>query len=182
MKFGKRRKDEEPVAEPTGVSAPPSAEPVPVKWSVADTPPAAAEPDPEPDTVVDAEAFELPADDAVAEAPAPAPAGPEPPARAPAAPGSEWVPTPAAAAYLPPQAAPMAFPVADQPVSVAGDGRGATPLSETGAAYASGHAPGTSPSWPEPVMQLANERPEVVVGAAFAGGLLFAAILRRLGN
>jgi hypothetical protein len=31
-------------------------------------------------------------------------------------------------------------------------------------------------------MELAAERPEVVVGAAFAGGLLFAAILRRLGN
>ena len=31
-------------------------------------------------------------------------------------------------------------------------------------------------------MELANERPELVVGAAFAGGLLAAMILRRLGN
>jgi hypothetical protein len=31
-------------------------------------------------------------------------------------------------------------------------------------------------------MAIAAERPEFVVGAAFAGGLLLAAILRRLGN
>ena len=31
-------------------------------------------------------------------------------------------------------------------------------------------------------MELAGERPELVVGAAFAGGLLAAMILRRLGN
>lgn len=52
--------------------------------------------------------------------------------------------------------------------------------------YANGHghaaaaAPG--PSWQEPLMELADERPEVVVGAAFAGGVLAAMILRRLGN
>ena len=49
--------------------------------------------------------------------------------------------------------------------------------------YADGHgaaAPG--PSWQEPLMELADERPEVVVGAAFAGGVLAAMILRRLGN
>ena len=52
--------------------------------------------------------------------------------------------------------------------------------------YANGHgaaaaaAPG--PSWQEPLMELADERPEVVVGAAFAGGVLAALILRRLGN
>ncbi len=57
-----------------------------------------------------------------------------------------------------------------------------TPLADTGEAFASGHAPGTSPSWPEPVAAIAAERPEVVVGAAFAGGLLLAMILRRLGN
>jgi hypothetical protein len=31
-------------------------------------------------------------------------------------------------------------------------------------------------------MELANERPEFVVAAAFAGGVLAALILRRLGN
>jgi hypothetical protein len=34
----------------------------------------------------------------------------------------------------------------------------------------------------EPVKVLAAERPELVVGAAFAGGILAAMILRRLGN
>jgi hypothetical protein len=79
----------------------------------------------------------------------------------------------------------MPFPVAEEPVLVytsESDSAAVSPLSETGAAHASGHAPGTSPSWPEPVLELAAERPEVVVGAAFAGGLLLAMILRRLGN
>jgi hypothetical protein len=48
--------------------------------------------------------------------------------------------------------------------------------------FASGHAAAPGPSWQEPMMELANERPEIVVGAAFAGGLLAAMILRRLGN
>ncbi|MEY2443295.1 MAG: hypothetical protein QOJ46_2721 [bacterium] len=34
----------------------------------------------------------------------------------------------------------------------------------------------------QPVKVLAAERPELVVGAAFAGGILAAMILRRLGN
>jgi hypothetical protein len=34
----------------------------------------------------------------------------------------------------------------------------------------------------QPVKELAAERPELVVGAAFAGGILAAMILRRLGN
>jgi hypothetical protein len=33
-----------------------------------------------------------------------------------------------------------------------------------------------------PVLELARERPEVLVGAAFAGGLIAAFLLRRLGN
>jgi len=49
-------------------------------------------------------------------------------------------------------------------------------------AFASGHAAAPGPSWQEPMMELANERPELAVGAAFAGGLLAAMILRRLGN
>jgi hypothetical protein len=79
----------------------------------------------------------------------------------------------------------MPYPVAEEPVLVyssADEAPAVVPLAETGEAYASGHASGTSPSWPEPVMALAAERPEAVVGAAFAGGLLLAMILRRLGN
>jgi hypothetical protein len=85
----------------------------------------------------------------------------------------------------------MPFPVAEQPVAVVSPGAAAapvTPLGEAGQAFASGHAagpshgPGPGPSWQEPVMELANERPELVVGAAFAGGLLAAMILRRLAN
>ena len=34
----------------------------------------------------------------------------------------------------------------------------------------------------QPVRELAAERPELAVGAAFAGGILAAMILRRLGN
>jgi hypothetical protein len=77
------------------------------------------------------------------------------------------------------------FPVAEEPVAVVSSGSepgGVTPLAEAGPVYASGHAHGTGPSWPEPVMALAAERPEVVVGAAFAGGIMAAMILRRLGN
>jgi hypothetical protein len=36
-------------------------------------------------------------------------------------------------------------------------------------------------AWPEPAFDLA-ERPEILVGAAFGGGLLLALILRRLGH
>jgi hypothetical protein len=79
----------------------------------------------------------------------------------------------------------MPFPVAEEPVLVYNSGPDSpavTPLAEAGEAHASGHAVGTSPSWPEPVLQIVGERPEVLVGAAFAGGLLFAMILRRLGH
>ena len=45
-------------------------------------------------------------------------------------------------------------------------------------------SPGTAggPSAQERVLALANERPETAVGAAFAGGLLLAMILKRLGR
>ena len=76
---------------------------------------------------------------------------------------------------------------ASQPVSVAGSASRAGPapvasLADSGEAFASGHAAAPGPSWQEPLIELANERPEVVVGAAFAGGILAAMILRRLGN
>jgi hypothetical protein len=89
-----------------------------------------------------------------------------------------------------PQAAAMPFPVAEQPVSVVTSGPGPAPVTTLGAsgeAFASGHAAGPhaaglAPSWQEPMRELADERPELVVAAAFAGGLLAAMILRRLGN
>jgi len=82
-----------------------------------------------------------------------------------------------------PQAAPAAL--AEQPVSVVTPGPGPAPvttLADSGAAFASGHAAGPPPSWQEPMQELAAERPELVVAAAFVGGLLAAMILRRLGN
>jgi hypothetical protein len=84
-----------------------------------------------------------------------------------------------------PASAPMPFPAAEQPVSVVTPGPGPAPvssLSDAGEAFASGHAASPGPSWQEPIMEIANERPELVVAAAFAGGLLAAMILRRLGN
>jgi len=39
-----------------------------------------------------------------------------------------------------------------------------------------------APATPSPPAQPPLERPEVQVGAAFAGGLLFALILKRLGS
>ena len=84
-----------------------------------------------------------------------------------------------------PPAAAMPFPVAEQPVSVVTPGSGPAPvttLGNSGEAFASGHAAAPGPSWQEPVMDLAHERPELAVGAAFVGGLLAAMILRRLGS
>jgi hypothetical protein len=152
MKLGKRRSEAEPVAEPTRVSAPPPASSAP-----ASPPPTVGYESPGggAETIVDAEAVELPATEGSA---------PVPPAYAPPAPP---------------------FPVAEEPVSVVSSGPdpgGVTPLAEAGPFYASGHAHGTAPSWPEPVLALATERPEIVVGAAFVGGILLAAILRRLGH
>lgn len=51
-----------------------------------------------------------------------------------------------------------------------------------------GSAPGSWPSVsgmpgvPEPVGEVLDEYPEIFVGAAFAGGLLLANIIRRLGR
>jgi len=94
---------------------------------------------------------------------------------------------PSPPAPVAPAAAPMPFPVAEQPISVVTPGPGparVTTLGDAGEAFASGHAatPGPGQSWQEPIMEIANERPELVVAAAFAGGLLAAMILRRLGN
>lgn len=83
----------------------------------------------------------------------------------------------------PPAAMPL--PAAEQPVTVVTPGPGPAPvttLGNSGEAFASGHAASPGPSWQEPVMELADERPELVVAAAFAGGVLAAMILRRLGS
>jgi hypothetical protein len=80
---------------------------------------------------------------------------------------------------------PMPFPVAGEPVAVVTPGAGPAPvttLGDSGEAFASGHAAAPGPSWQEPVMAMANERPELVVAAAFVGGVLAALILRRLGR
>ncbi len=84
-----------------------------------------------------------------------------------------------------PMPAPAPFPAAEQPISVVTPGPGPAPvttLGDSGEAFASGHAAAPGPSWQEPIMELADERPELVVVAAFAGGLLAAMILRRLGR
>lgn len=193
MKFGKRQPkqpkdadagapavatvaaDSEPVAEPmTLPDAPAAAAPVAEPVPPIEPPPAVApEPPPPEEPVVEGEAFELFTDD--------------PPA-------ADSVAPPSFAVHQhqpPPAPESMPFPVAEQPVAVVTPEQAAvpvTPLGDAGEAFASGHAagpgpgPGPGPSWQEPVMELANERPELVVGAAFAGGLVAALILRRLGN
>ena len=160
MKFGKRRWEARHEATSAGVTAPPPPGPGPASPSVVGYEPPAGDAD-DAEAIVDAEAVELPAAET-------------PPAYVP--------PSPPPAAHVRP-AAP--FPDAAAPGAVVSSGPdpgGVTPLGEAGPFYASGHAHGTAPSWPEPVLALAAERPEVVVGAAFAGGILLAAILRRLGN
>jgi hypothetical protein len=148
-----------------------------------DEPVAVAEP--LPDSEPEPETAHLPPEPlAAAAAPEPAAAAAEPEivlSQPLPPPAPKWAPSP-------PAPAPMPYPAAEEPVlvysSAATDPPAATPLGEAGAAHATGHAAGSgmSPSWPEPVMALAAERPEVVVGAAFAGGVLLAMILRRLGN
>ncbi len=191
MKFGKRRQEAQVPGVPgvtipnadskdskrrreTATSAPPAPPAVTDSWTLpqgdAQTPPADP-PAPEPaepliyaEPVVEGEAVELPAAE------------------------------PAAPLYEPPvpltlqgAAAAMPDPLADQPVTVVESAPGPRPapvssLAGSGEAFASGHAAAPGPSWQEPLMELANERPEIVVGAAFAGGVLAAMILRRLGN
>jgi hypothetical protein len=160
MKFGKRRWEAKHEANTAGITASPPPGPGPGSPPVVGYEPPAGEPD-DAEAIVDAEAVELPATET-------------PPAYVP--------PTPPPAAQVPP--APP-FPVAEEPVAVVSSGAdpdAVTPLGEAGPFYASGHAHGTAPSWPEPVLALAAERPEIVVGAAFVGGILLAAILRRLGS
>lgn len=108
------------------------------------------------------------------------------PAAAPAAPAYE-PPVPLTLQGAAATAAAISDPIAEQPVTVVESASGPRPapvssLADSGEAFASGHAAAPGPSWQEPLMELADERPEIVVGAAFAGGVLAAMILRRLGN
>jgi hypothetical protein len=174
MRFGRRHKDgHSPVDEPVVVAAPePPPEETSGSWTApgggwreaAENPPADA-----PEGVVEGEAVEIPAEPHVYAAVRPAAAFEPPVAFAPSG----------------PQPAAVPFPAAEQPVAVGGPGmepaRG-TPLGATAETFASGHGPVPAPAWPEGVQELAAERPEVVVGAAFVGGILAAMILRRLGN
>jgi hypothetical protein len=74
-----------------------------------------------------------------------------------------------------------AAPVYEPPIPVTVQEHTATPSEPM--PFANGHAAaGPGPNWQEPLIELADQRPEVVVGAAFAGGVLAAMILRRLGN
>jgi len=63
---------------------------------------------------------------------------------------------------------------------------GSPPPVESGTASAGSGAPASESLSSDQVMDnvraLASERPELAVGAAFAGGILAAMILRRLGN
>jgi hypothetical protein len=174
MKFGgKRRQEPDAPDEPAAPGSVAGSSPPPVTdaWGppVAEPHMAAAPPD-EPgayddEPVVEGEAVELPVEHAAAPAYEP----PLSPRTQRARPAPERMP----------------FPVADEPVAVVTPGpepAHVTSLGDSAEAYASGHAAAPGPSWQEPVMQMANERPELVVAAAFAGGVLAALILRRLGS
>jgi hypothetical protein len=162
MKIGKRRRDAAPVTETVSLAvADGPSQGAPETWTSprADTPPqepAAVEPS-EPEPVVDGEAVELP----------PESSPPQPPF---ARPVPVSMPEPVAPIAAAPAPAAAATPVAS---SVDGAAPAAT-------AHAfDGHAPDPPV---HPIEVLAAERPELVVGAAFAGGILAAMILRRLGN
>jgi hypothetical protein len=182
MKFGKRSDGDDPDPAGTSSAEPVASSPAEPLPPIPESPPPVAEHEVPPAPVaeyetpgstageqlpvaqveptVEGEAYEIPAD----EPPAPLTVHqhePEPPS------GS------------------MSSPVAEQPISVVTPGPGPAPvttLGDSGEAFASGHAAAPGPSWQEPVMELANERPELAVAAAFAGGVLAAMILRRLGS
>ncbi|MDQ3678672.1 MAG: hypothetical protein M3401_18045 [Actinomycetota bacterium] len=172
MRFGKRRGKEGPDGD-AAVEAPPAPDSVSEDWFAPGhdarqpdhrTPPpdqAAAAPEPlydpeplapEPEAVVEGEAVELPYEPPIAEEPAP-----EPVAAMPDTP-----------VYEPP----APHPVEPAPAVRLAD---STPHHEPGV------NPGSRGAWPEPAFDLAD-RPEILVSAAFGGGILLALILRRLGN
>ncbi len=177
MKLGKRRRDDDPSDEPAVAAddeVPQGA--VSATWTAPVDDPEPPVDDPEPgdssaasEPAVDSDAVELPAAPAAAPEPV-APVVPVPLTIAePAVAPTNAEPVAPIAAKRAQSGPAMAPPVAHDPAIAMG---GATP--------ADGHAPA------DPLMDeiriLATERPEIVVGAAFAGGILAAMILRRLGN
>jgi hypothetical protein len=192
MRFGKRR-DKNGLEGDGAPDAAPGAAQVTEDWPApdaadgavhsmappeSDAPPASApesvvEPEPveaeaEAEPVFEGEAVELPYDPAAA-------SEPEPAYDAPAyeAPAYEQVHDPAPAyAEVPAYEPPAPHPIEPDPVARLAD---STPHHEPGVNPARGGA------WPEPAFDLA-ERPEILVGAAFGGGLLLALIIRRLGH
>jgi hypothetical protein len=136
-------------------SAPPSAGP-----AVAQEPVVEAEANaPEAEAVVEGEAVELPYEAPIAEAAAAAPQ-PEP-------------------AYQPPPPEPI--PAYQPPAPHHFEPEPAPRLADSISHHEPGIRPGSQGAWPEPAFDLA-ERPEILVGAAFGGGLLLALIIRRLGH
>jgi hypothetical protein len=166
MKLGKRRKDAAPAASAAESVSVAVADEVPGRapetWTAPPAPaprdePVAAEPA-EPEPTVDGEAVELPAE-----------ASPPEPARPPSPPEPVARPVPLS---MPEPVAPLAAAAAPAAAMASGVAGGGTPAFD-------GHAPDP----PEHSIEvLAAERPELVVGAAFVGGILAAMILRRLGN
>jgi hypothetical protein len=146
-------------------------------------------PPPEPDRepAVDGEAVELPPPAPQPGAAEPPPVLPEPaPATAPIAmPDAAPAPAPAMPAFASAAPPPPPAPVQAQ-TTVTASPPPAAPLPPvlppaTGMPVGDGHAPASDPSV-DRIKALATERPELVVGAAFAGGILAAMILRSLGN
>jgi hypothetical protein len=169
MKFGKRRQEADAPSAPAAPASATGSAPPPVteSWAAPAAEPVAepAEPVADEEPVVEGEAVELPVEHVPASAYAP--------------------PVPPQGEHARPEPGRMPFPVADEPVAVVTPGREPPPvttLGDSGEAFASGHAAAPGPSWQEPVLEIANERPELVVAAAFAGGVLAALILRRLGS
>jgi hypothetical protein len=158
VKFGKRDKeasDDDGDGETAAASGA-----IPAGWTApgpgaapADAPASLAEPPAaEAEPVVEGSAIELPY---------------EPPVAA----------TPLASAAGPATAQP--HPIDPEPVVSVADG---SPHPEPGLIPGDSDVrSGQGGAWPDPAFDLA-ERPEILVGAAFAGGILLALILRRLGH
>lgn len=180
MRFGKRRDKQAPEGDGV-VEAPPAPDSVTQDWTALGHDPgqpaedsmpppeqaAARQPEPvtgpepvvaEAEAFVEGEAVELPYEAPVVEE------SPEP------------EPDPAAPMY---EAPIYPHPIDPEPVvSVAAS----TPHHEPGLIPGVTEIrPASGGAWPEPAFDLA-ERPEILVGAAFGGGILLALILRRLGN
>ena len=172
MKFGKRSEKDKPVSE-DAAGAPSETwteaderaaapDPATQTWTEADTRAATAEPPAETWTAADERAA-----DSVVE--------------------GEAVELTGSAAAPEPSARPVPLTIHDEPARPGAPSPAANPIVDVSA------APTTAPSYDghaaeppadplEPVRALVAERPEVAVGAAFAGGILAAMILRRLGN